>query len=125
VERNHGGQTESWSTYIRAMNRVIQTAVGKGSLYVLCTFILAYTKEYLGQSSEDRTVSNNLLTNICAAGAKVTVVTACGILVAAILKTAPEILEKTFRDGSTFRASESFLRKWLHDVMRWSPRKGM
>ena len=57
-------------------------------------------------------------------GAKVTVVTARGILIATILKNAPEILEVTFKDGSTFRAYESFVRKWLHDTMNWSRRKG-
>jgi hypothetical protein len=57
-------------------------------------------------------------------GAQVTVVNARGIMVATILKSAPEILEKAFRDGSTFRASESFMRKWLHDVLHWTPRKG-
>ena len=57
-------------------------------------------------------------------GAQVTVVNARGIMVATILRSAPEILEQTFRDGSTFRASESFMRKWLHDVLHWSPRKG-
>jgi hypothetical protein len=65
-----------------------------------------------------------ILTSIRSTGAKVTVVTARGILVATILKNAPEILEATFRDGSTFRASESFVRKWLHDTMKWSRRKG-
>ena len=57
-------------------------------------------------------------------GAQMTIVNARGIMVAMILKSAPEILEKTFHDGSTFRASESFMRKWLHDVLHWSPRKG-
>lgn len=60
------------------------------------------------------------LTSIRSTGAKVTVVTACGILIATILKNAPEVLEATFRDGSTFRASESFVCKWLHDTMKWS-----
>ena len=59
-----------------------------------------------------------LLTDIRSTGAKVTVVTARGILVATILKSAPEILE------TTFRASDSFMRKWLHDALRWSRRKG-
>lgn len=39
------------------------------------------------------------------------------------MRSAPEILEKVFRDGSTFRASDSFVRGWLHDALEWSPRK--
>jgi hypothetical protein len=33
------------------------------------------------------------------------------------------MLQRKFRDGSTFRASDSFVRKWLHEAMRWSRRK--
>ncbi|THU86591.1 hypothetical protein K435DRAFT_683283 [Dendrothele bispora CBS 962.96] len=36
----------------------------------------------------------------------------------------PELLQKCFNDGSKFRASESFVRAWLHDALAWSPRKG-
>lgn len=68
--------------------------------------------------------AKELLTSIRSTGAKVTVITARGILIATILKIAPEILEAHFPDGSTFRASDSFVRKWLHDTMKWSPRKG-
>ena len=66
----------------------------------------------------------DFLTSIWSTGAKVTVVTAHGILIATILKNAPEILGATFKDSLTFRASESFVRKWLHDTMKWSRRKG-
>lgn len=45
-------------------------------------------------------------------------------MVATIMSSAPEILEQKFKDGSTFRASESFMRKWLHDTLNWSRRKG-
>lgn len=45
-------------------------------------------------------------------------------MVATIITTAPEILQKTFSDGSTFKASESFVRKFLHTTMNWSRRKG-
>ncbi|THU85170.1 hypothetical protein K435DRAFT_686058 [Dendrothele bispora CBS 962.96] len=37
---------------------------------------------------------------------------------------APEILDHTFKDGSHFQASKSFIRAFLHDALRWSPRKG-
>jgi hypothetical protein len=69
-------------------------------------------------------IVKDCLLAIRANGAQVTVVNARAIMVATILKSAPEILEKTFCDGSTFRASESFMWKWLHDVLHWSPRKG-
>jgi DDE superfamily endonuclease len=57
-------------------------------------------------------------------GAEVSVITVRGMMLATIISSAPEILEKTFKDGSTFRASESFVRKWLHDTLDWSRRKG-
>ena len=44
-------------------------------------------------------------------------------MLGAILTQAPDILMKKFADGSTFRASDSFMRRWLHDSMRWSRRK--
>ena len=45
-------------------------------------------------------------------------------MLAVIISKAPELLEKKFADGSTFRASDSFVRKWLHEEMHWSKRKG-
>ena len=45
-------------------------------------------------------------------------------MLASIIWLAPEILEQRFKDGSTFHASESFMRKWLHDALNWSKRKG-
>ena len=44
-------------------------------------------------------------------------------MLATILTRAPEIFDKTFRDGSTFRASDTFMQHWLHEMMSWSPRK--
>lgn len=39
------------------------------------------------------------------------------------MKEAPEVLEKAVKkDGTKFRCSDSFLRKWLHDRLRWSQR---
>lgn len=46
------------------------------------------------------------------------------MMLATIILSAPKILEKTFKDGSTFCASKSFVRKWLHDTLDWSRRKG-
>jgi hypothetical protein len=45
-------------------------------------------------------------------------------MLAIIISNAPELLEKKFADGSTFHASDSFVRKWLHEEMHWSKRKG-
>jgi hypothetical protein len=53
----------------------------------------------------------------------VTVVTARALILATILEMEPEILEQKFRDGSTFKASESYVQVWLHDALRWSRRK--
>jgi hypothetical protein len=35
----------------------------------------------------------------------------------------PSILQRQFPDGSTFRASDSFVRSWLHRTMSWTRRK--
>lgn len=40
-----------------------------------------------------------------------------------IIRDAPEILTENFADGSKFRASESFVRKWLRDTLGYSRRK--
>jgi len=63
------------------------------------------------------------LTTLRKNGAQITVVTARGILLVTVMSSAPEILDVKFTDGSTFRASESFIRKWLHDALGWSRRK--
>lgn len=57
------------------------------------------------------------------AAAPITLVTVRGIMVATILKMAPEIFDKKAADGSTFRCSDSFLREWLHGTLLWSERK--
>lgn len=64
-----------------------------------------------------------LLTNIRSTGAGISLVAARGVMLATILTRAPEIFDKTFRDGSTFRASDTFMQHWLHETMSWSPRK--
>jgi hypothetical protein len=48
-----------------------------------------------------------------------------GIVVATILKMAPEIFDKRAKDGSSFCCSDSFLRKWLHGTLLWLERKAM
>ena len=56
--------------------------------------------------------------------AQVTLVTMRGIMLAVVISKAPDFFEKEFADGSTFRASDSFVQKWLHEEMHWSKRKG-
>jgi hypothetical protein len=57
-------------------------------------------------------------------GVPLTVITARGVMIAVIIREAPEIMERVFNDGSTFRASDTFMRRWLHSAMGWSRRKG-
>ncbi|KAG6850242.1 hypothetical protein C0991_010546, partial [Blastosporella zonata] len=60
---------------------------------------------------------------LCDGGAPITLVTARGVMIATILSVDPSLLKKEFRDGSTFQASDSFMRKWLQSAMGWSLRK--
>lgn len=55
--------------------------------------------------------------------APITVVTVRAIMVAIIQRMAPEIFEKKEKDGSCFRASDAFIRQWLHRALLWSERK--
>jgi len=55
--------------------------------------------------------------------APITIVTVRGIFIATILDMAPEVFEKIAKDGSSFRCSESYLHQWLHETMRWTPRR--
>lgn len=64
-----------------------------------------------------------MLKSIRDTGAGLSVVTARGILLGTIIVNAPEIFDKKFVDGSQFRASDSFMRHWLHEAMNWSWRK--
>ncbi|KAF9022124.1 hypothetical protein BDZ89DRAFT_220444 [Hymenopellis radicata] len=52
-----------------------------------------------------------------------TLVTICGIVVSTILHMKPEIFEQQASDGSRFRVSDSYLRKWLHETIGWSERR--
>ncbi|KAH9955392.1 hypothetical protein BGW80DRAFT_1188759, partial [Lactifluus volemus] len=63
------------------------------------------------------------LTFLREGGATVNLITARAIIVATILHMKPDILEQKFKDGSTFRASDSFVRKFLHGLLSWSLRK--
>ena len=63
------------------------------------------------------------LTALRQAGVPLTTISTRGILIATIIRMAPEILKRKFHDGSTFRASDNFMRSWLHSAMGWSRRK--
>ncbi len=53
----------------------------------------------------------------------VNLITTRAIIVATILHMKPGIFDQKFKDGSTFHASDSFVRKFLHGVLSWSLRK--
>ncbi|KAF8874458.1 hypothetical protein CPB84DRAFT_1668604, partial [Gymnopilus junonius] len=55
--------------------------------------------------------------------APITMITAHAMIVVTILERNPGIFDKF--DGSSFRVSESFVRKFLHGVLSWSLRKAM
>jgi hypothetical protein len=63
------------------------------------------------------------LTFLREGGATVNLITARAIIIATILHMKPDILEQKFKDSSTFRASDSFVRKFLHGLLSWSLRK--
>ncbi|KAJ7851972.1 hypothetical protein B0H13DRAFT_1643609, partial [Mycena leptocephala] len=42
--------------------------------------------------------------------------------VGTLLERAPEIFEKRYKDGSHFKVSDSYLRKWLRETLNWSMR---
>ena len=67
----------------------------------------------------------NHLATLCSAAAPLSLVAVRAIIIASIQKDKPELFEQTFRDGSTFRVSNSYCRKFLHGTMQWSERKGM
>jgi hypothetical protein len=56
-------------------------------------------------------------------GATVNLITARAIIAATIIQMDPSIFDKKFRDGSTFRVSDSFVHKFLHAQLSWSLRK--
>ena len=57
------------------------------------------------------------------AHAPLDLVTIRGVVVATILRLAPEIFECKAPDGSTFRCSDTFLRRFLHENLHWSERR--
>lgn len=65
----------------------------------------------------------NRLEALRKAHAPLTLVSIRAITVASILREAPEVFERKAPDGSTFRCSDSFLRRFLHEQLHWSERR--
>ncbi|KAF8193422.1 hypothetical protein BJ912DRAFT_241100 [Pholiota molesta] len=57
------------------------------------------------------------------AGAPLTVITMRGIMLAVITVMEPSILDLPYRDGSTFKASDQFVRRWVKENLNWVERK--
>ncbi|KAK6968926.1 hypothetical protein R3P38DRAFT_3508514, partial [Favolaschia claudopus] len=64
------------------------------------------------------------LTDFRVAGAPLSLAVARCVIIAIITERAPELFEHRFKDGSYFRVSDSFCRKFLDKTLAWSMRKG-
>jgi hypothetical protein len=56
-------------------------------------------------------------------GTPLSLVAVRAIIVAIVQKEKPELFERSFKDGSTFRVSDSYCRTFLHNVLQWSERR--
>ncbi|KAJ7794834.1 hypothetical protein B0H14DRAFT_3556186 [Mycena olivaceomarginata] len=66
---------------------------------------------------------NDHLTSLRGAGVILTLLSIRGIMVGHIQNDAPELFERTMSDGSKFRCSETFTRRYLHNTLGWSERR--
>jgi hypothetical protein len=55
--------------------------------------------------------------------APLTVITMRGVILATVTTMRPEILQAKFGDGSTFKASDTFVRCWVRRHLNWTERK--
>ncbi|KAK7001992.1 hypothetical protein R3P38DRAFT_2557488, partial [Favolaschia claudopus] len=55
-------------------------------------------------------------------GVSLSLLTIRGIMVAAIQEPQPQLFQRVMPDGSEFCCSESFVRKFLRNIMEWSQR---
>ena len=46
-----------------------------------------------------------------------------GVILATITIMEPSILDVPYRDGSTFKASDDFVRRWVQRHLNWTERK--
>ncbi|KAJ7744393.1 hypothetical protein B0H16DRAFT_1322171, partial [Mycena metata] len=63
------------------------------------------------------------LKDLRTAGAPLSLATVRCIIIAIIEEQAPDIFGRQFKDGSKFRVSDSFCRKFLDKTLAWSMRK--
>ncbi|KAJ7360930.1 hypothetical protein DFH08DRAFT_633482, partial [Mycena albidolilacea] len=64
------------------------------------------------------------LKDLRAAGAPLSLAMVRCVIIATITDEAPELFEHKFKDGSHFRVSDSFCKKFLDKTLAWSIRKG-
>ena len=56
-------------------------------------------------------------------GAPLNVISMRGVILATITIMEPSILDVPYRDGSTFKASDDFVRRWVQRNLHWTERK--
>ncbi|KAJ7726018.1 hypothetical protein DFH07DRAFT_719725, partial [Mycena maculata] len=72
---------------------------------------------------ETRKKINDHLTSLRTAGVALTLLSIRGIMVGHIQNDAPELFHHARGDGSIFRCSESFTRRYLRNTLGWSERR--
>lgn len=72
---------------------------------------------------ETRKKINSRLDSLREAGVELTLTSIRGIMVACIEYDAPHLFIQTMSDGTNFKCSESFVRKYLRNTMKWSERR--
>ena len=66
---------------------------------------------------------NSRLNSLRDAGVELTLTSIRGIMVACIEYDAPHLFTQTMSDGTKFKCSESFVQKYLRNIMQWSERR--
>ncbi|KAJ7604624.1 hypothetical protein B0H17DRAFT_1120943 [Mycena rosella] len=72
---------------------------------------------------ETRKKIHNHLTSLRGAGVALTLLTIRALMISHIEEDAPELFHHARADGSTFRCSESFVRRYLRNTLGWSERR--
>lgn len=57
---------------------------------------------------------------LCTVGVALDTMCCCGIIIACLTVSCPEISEATAKDSSSFRCSESWVKKFVHQNLNWS-----
>jgi hypothetical protein len=71
-------------------------------------------------------VTKAIIEDLCAlrtVGVALDTMRCCGIIIARLTVSCPEIFEATAKDGSSFRCSESWVKKFVHQNLNWSFRQ--